>query len=97
MNNWAKSTTWGNGGVPNTTNIGTNINDAKPGDVLFWDEGGNSGHVAIYIGDRKAVACNGYFTAEYKAAHGGYDGMVEITDYKTTIGRDPDSIWRFNN
>lgn len=94
MSDWAKSTTWGAGGVPNTTRVSGGISQAQPGDVLFWDEGGGAGHVAMYIGNNQAVACNGYFTSEYRSQHNGHDGDVEITGYQTTIGRDPDSIWR---
>lgn len=94
MDQYTRSVGWGAGKVPNAKNIGTNIADAIPGDVEFWDEGNNAGHVAIYIGDGKAVACNGYFTPDYMRTHNGHVGEVEITSYKTTIGRDPDSIWR---
>ncbi len=96
MDYWAKSITWGEGGVPNTARVSGGISQAQPGDVLFWDEGNNQGHLAMYIGNNQAVACNGYFTPEYRNAHGGHDGEVEITSYQTTIGRDPDSIWRMN-
>lgn len=97
MSNYARSVGWGAGQVPNTENIGSNIADALPGDVEFWDEGNNQGHVAIYIGNGQAVACNGYFTQEYMSTHNGRVGEVEITSYKTTIGRDPDSIWRMHS
>lgn len=96
MDHYARSIGWGYGQVPNTVNIGTNIADALPGDVEFWDEGNNAGHVAIYIGNGKAVACNGYFTADYARTHNGHAGEVEVTSYKTTIGRNPDSIWRMH-
>lgn len=94
---YARSVGWGAGQVPNTENIGNNIADALPGDVEFWDEGNNTGHVAIYIGDGKAVACNGYWTPEFMSSHDGQVGAVEITSYQTTIGRDPDSIWRIHS
>lgn len=93
---YRRSVGWGAGQVPNTERIGNNIADALPGDVEFWDEGNNTGHVAIYIGDGKAVACNGYWTPEFMNSHNGQVGAVEITSYQTTIGRDPDSIWRIH-
>lgn len=97
MPNYARSVAWGKGSVPNTEKVEDGIRRAAPGDIEFWDEGNGAGHVAIYVGDGKAVACNGYFTEEYKKAHSGYVGMVELCDYKTTIGRDPDSIWRLTS
>lgn len=97
MKNYARSVAWGQGAVPNTQKVDGGIGKAVPGDIEFWDEGNDAGHVAVYVGDGKAVACNGYFTEEYKKAHDGYVGMVELCDYKTTIGREPDSIWRFTS
>ena len=106
MDNYARSVGWGSdtpqdpkkysdeNQVPGTYAVDIPITEAKPGDIEFWDEGNNAGHVAIYIGNGQAVACNGYFTDEYKAEHDGQVGAVELTDYKTTIGRDPDKIVR---
>lgn len=94
MKSYARSVAWGEGAVPNTEKVEGGLQNAIPGDIEFWDEGNGAGHVAIYVGDGKAVACNGYFTEEYKKAHDGYVGMVELCDDKTTIGRDPDSVWR---
>lgn len=96
MKTYARSVGWGADQVPEAYVIDIDIEDAEPGDIEFWDEGNNQGHVAIYVGDGKAVACNGYFTAEYAEKHDGHVGEVELTDYRTTIGRNPDKILRLS-
>ena len=37
------------------TNIGTNVSNALPGDLIVYDVKNGNGHVAIYIGDNKIV------------------------------------------
>lgn len=97
MKNYARSVAWGQGAVPDTKKVEGGISHAVPGDIEFWDEGNDAGHVAIYVGDGKAVACNGYFTEAYRQAHQGYVGMVELCSDQTTIGRNPDSVWRLSS
>lgn len=87
IDKWYKSTTWGSGGVPGTTKINS-IKQAQPGDILFWEEGAGAGHVVMYVGDEKAVGCNGSSPTT---------GAVQLTGYKIPGGgREPDSIWRVN-
>ena len=87
IDQWYKSTTWGSGGVPGTSKV-ESIDQAQPGDILFWGEGEGMGHVVIYIGDKKAVGCNGSSPTT---------GAVQLTEYKIPGGgREPDSIWRVN-
>ena len=87
IDKWYKSTTWGSGGVPGTSRV-SSIDQAQPGDILFWEEGAGQEHVVMYVGDGQAVGCNGSSPTT---------GEVQLTGYKIPGGgREPDSIWRLN-
>ncbi len=87
ISQWYKSTTWGSGQVPGTSRVAS-IDQAQPGDILFWDEGSGSGHVVMYVGNGQVVGCNGSSPTS---------GAVQLTGYTVPGGgREPDSIWRLD-
>ena len=85
---WHKSLEYGRGTVPNTVLVKGGIKNAKPGDILMWDEGGGAGHVIIYAGNGMAVGCNGLTEVT---------GSVDYREYTYPCGREPDAIARFTN
>ena len=88
MENWHKSLEYGRGTVPNTKLIYGGIANAKPGDILVWNEGPDTGHVTIYAGNNMAVGCNGITNVT---------GQVEYRWYTEPCGRNPDAICRLTN
>lgn len=88
MENWHKSLEYGRGTVPNTKLVYGGIANAKPGDILVWDEGPDTGHVTIYAGNNMAVGCNGITNVT---------GQVEYRWYTEPCGRNPDFICRLTN
>ncbi len=90
LDEWQKSTTWGSGNVPETVRV-DRIEDAIPGDVLFWTEGFEEdgtprGHVVMYVGALQVVGCNGSSPTT---------GSVSQSYYtRPGGGREPDAIWR---
>ena len=88
MENWHKSLEYGRGTVPNTKLIAGGIANAKPGDILVWNEGPDTGHVTIYAGNNMAVGCNGITNVT---------GQVEYRWYTEPCGRNPDAICRLTN
>lgn len=88
MKQWHKSLEYGRGTVPNTVLVPGGIQNARPGDILVWDEGGDAGHVTIYAGNYMAVGCNGITN---------YSGAVEYRLYTEPCGRHPDAICRLTN
>ena len=88
---------------PNGTSIGTDINNAQPGDILCYGYGrprsGSNSHVAIYIGNGETVeCCAGQGVINGKVNEGSLIDIVRFGGAKavsTTLGSNPNYSYTF--